>query len=79
MFECGLGNFSFEWKDRESVHHDFEENWQRYKVNDFDQPTYRENISKAVSVYNSQHIKTSSLTKLTVFSLIIPLIKGGAN
>ena len=41
---------------RESVLHYLKETWQRYKVNAIDRPIIGENLLKAVSVYNSQHI-----------------------
>ena len=40
----------------ESVLYDFKETWKRYKVNKVDRSIKGENLWKAVSVYNSQHI-----------------------
>ena len=50
----GLGPWSEQTKA--SVHHDFKETWKRYKVSKVDRSIYGENLLKAVSVYNSQHI-----------------------
>ena len=50
----GLGPWSEQ--TRESVHHDLKETWKRYKVSKVDRSIYGENLLKAVSVYNSQHI-----------------------
>ena len=50
----GLGPWSEQ--TGESVHHDFKEMWQRYKVKNIDLPTYGDNLLEAVSVYNSQHL-----------------------
>ena len=50
----GLGPWSEQTE--ESVHHGFKETWKRYKVNDTDREIYGENLLKAVSAYNSQHL-----------------------
>ena len=52
----GRGLGSWREQTRESVHHVFKETWKRYKVNKVDRSVYRENLLKAVLVYNSQHI-----------------------
>ena len=39
-----------------SVHHNFKDTWKRYKVNEVGRSIYGENLLKAVSVYNSQHM-----------------------
>ena len=54
MTGWGLGPWSEQ--TGESVHHDFKETWKRYKVNKVDRSVYGENLLKAISVYNSQHI-----------------------
>ena len=50
-----------------SVHHDFKEIWKRYKVNKVDCSIYGENLLKAVSVYNSQHIRSSITNGSTAY------------
>ena len=47
------------WNEQtgQSVHHDLKETWKRYKVNDTDREIYGENLLKAVSAYNSQHLQ----------------------
>ena len=54
MMGWGLG--PWRGQERDSVRYDFKETWQKYKVNDIDRTIYRENLLKARSVYNSQHI-----------------------
>ena len=46
------------WSEQtgESVHHNFKETWKKYKVNDTDREIFGENLLKAVTAYNSQHL-----------------------
>ena len=46
------------WSEQtgESVHHNFKETWKKYKVNDTDCEIFGENLLKAVTAYNSQHL-----------------------
>lgn len=50
----GLGPWSEQ--SGESVHHDFKKTWSRFLVNGTDREIYGENLLKAVSTYNSQHL-----------------------
>ena len=51
---CGLGPWSEQCG--ESVHHDFNETWKRFKVNDVERPVYAEQLLNCVMIYNSQHL-----------------------
>ena len=42
----------------ESIHHDFKQTWQRFKINDTDNELYGEHLLKAVLMYNSHHLWT---------------------
>ena len=46
------------WSEQtgESVHHDFIKAWEKFKVKDKDHPLYGENLLKAMSMYNNQHL-----------------------
>ena len=46
------------WSEQtgEIVQREFKETWKRYKVNDTDREIYEENLRKAFSAYNSQHL-----------------------
>ena len=46
------------WSEQtgESVHHDFKQIWNNYKVKIIERPIYGENLLKAVAAYNSKHI-----------------------
>ena len=50
----GLGPWSEQ--TGESVHHDFNQTWKNYKVNDVEREIYGENLLKAVAAYNSRHL-----------------------
>lgn len=54
MTQRGLGAWSEQCG--ESVHHDFNETWQRFKVNDVERSIYADNLLKCVILYNSQHV-----------------------
>ena len=49
----GLGSWSEQ--TGESVHHDINETWKKFKINDVERPVYAEHLLKAVSMYNSKH------------------------
>ena len=46
------------WSEQagESVHHDFNETWKRFQVNDIKHHLYGEQLLKAVCMYNGQHL-----------------------
>ena len=50
----GLGLWSEQAS--ESIHHDFKQTWQRFKINKTDHELYGKNLLQAVSTYNSHHL-----------------------
>ena len=53
----GLGPWSEQAS--KSIHHDFKQTWQHFKINDTNNELYGEHHLKAVSMYNSHHLLTS--------------------
>jgi len=53
-FDKGLGLFSEQ--SFESLHHNFQQTWNNYKVNNLRHPSYGERLLRAVSTFNSRHI-----------------------
>ena len=52
----GMGLAPWSEQTGESVHHDFNETWKKFKVNNVQRPIYAAQLLKAVCMYNSQHI-----------------------
>lgn len=52
----GMGLAPWSEQTGESVHHDFNETWKKFKVNNVERPIYASQLLKAVCMYNSQHI-----------------------
>ena len=50
----GLGPWSEQ--TAESLHHDFSQIWNNFKVADMDHPEYAKRLLDAVVMYNSQHL-----------------------
>ena len=50
----GLGSWSEQ--TGELIHHDFSKTWEKFKIKDIDHPLYGEQLLKAVTMYNSQHL-----------------------
>ena len=56
---CNLTGFGLgPWSEQcgESIHHDFNEVWGHFKVNDTDHPKYGKALLDAVCYYNSLHL-----------------------
>ena len=53
-FEKGLGLFSEQ--SFESLHHNFEQTWNNYKMNNLRHPSYGERLLRAISVFNCRYI-----------------------
>ena len=51
----GLGLSPRSEQTGESLHHDFNETWKKFKINNVN-PLYAEHLLKSVSMYNSQHL-----------------------
>ena len=45
----------------ESLRHDFNQTWAKFKIKDVDHPLYGEHLLKALSMYNSQHLEIEFL------------------
>ena len=52
----GQGLSIYSEEAAESLHHDFDEFWNSYKVNDLNHPSYIKYLLSAVWTYNSRHI-----------------------
>ena len=52
----GMSMALFSEQTGESLHSNFQQHWQHYKVKDIDSPAYKANLLKAVVSYNSSHV-----------------------
>ena len=52
----GMGLSPWSEQTAESLHHDFNQVWENYKVKDKSHPEYGQRLHQAVQIYNSKHL-----------------------
>ncbi len=68
MSNKGLGFYSDQAS--ETVHGDFNRLWTNYKVSSFENPRYKEQLLKAVQMYNSRHLLWKFRDEMQLFVTI---------